>query len=247
MKRIFLAVTVLFLLSGCAGNTTFLYKPSAPTIGAQSLPVKVAVLPFKDGTEDFTKRGNELLDQERLMYNLAKAGVGSLTTALTPELWAKALADDMAASGDFQAVTFLYSPAEVKDEDFIIEGVVEKANYSGVWARPNEFALSLRALRRVDTVLIWEKKFIREFKSTHPQAPPQGCGMSPQCMVDRLHADINGVMQSFFAEARTDLVRTLASPGDRSGQFAPLSVASPQALPAGESVDREIERILKGN
>jgi hypothetical protein len=243
MKRILLAATALFLLAGCAGNTTFLYKSSAPTIGAQKLPVKVAVLPFKDGTEDFTKRGNELLDQERLMYNLAKAGAGSVITALTPELWAKALADDMASSGDFQSVTFLYSPAEVKDEDFIIEGMVEKANYSGTWARPNEFALSLRALRRVDTVLIWEKKFIREFKSTHPQ----GCGMSPQCMVDRIHADINGVMQSFFTEARTDLVRTLASLGDRHGQYAPLSAVSPETLPAGETVDREIERILKGN
>jgi hypothetical protein len=50
-------------------------------------------------------------------------------------------------------------------------------------------------------------------------------------------------MQDIFAEARTDLVRTLASPGDRSG----LSATSPETPSAGEAVDREIERILKGN
>jgi len=243
MKRILLAATALFLLSGCAGNTTFVYKPSAPLADGRNLPVKVAILPFKDATEDFTKRGSELFDQDNLMYNLAKAGVGAMITALTPELWAKALADDMAASGDFQTVTFLFSP-EVKDEDFIIEGAVNKAYLSGVWARPNEFALSLRALRRTDNRQSWEKEVVRAWKTPGPAILYDGCKMGPQCMVDRSHADINGVMQSMFAEARTDLVRTLEP---LSGGQVRTDASMPSAAPAPppESVDETIENILK--
>ena len=77
--------------------------------------MNIAVLPFKDGTEDFTKRGSTW-NPEYLVYNLAKAGVYGQITALTPEFWAKASADDMAASGAFRAVRFIYSPTESTDE-----------------------------------------------------------------------------------------------------------------------------------
>ncbi|MDD2900484.1 MAG: PDZ domain-containing protein [Desulfuromonadaceae bacterium] len=211
------AALLLVLMVGCSVNEKFVYKPAAPVAESPKLPVKVAVLPFKDGTENFTKRGSELFDQENLMYNLAKAGIGSHVNALTPELWAKAFADELAASGSFQAVRFAYSPSELVDEEYFIEGTLEKAYLGGTWVKPNQFALSLRALRRADNRPVWEKGIARTWKN----APTMydGCGMGLQCMVDRHHADYNQTMQSMFAEARTDLVKTIAPfAGNRGGE-----------------------------
>jgi hypothetical protein len=251
ITRWLVAALTLASLAGCASNTTFVYKPSAPSPGARKLPLRVAVLPFKDATEDFTKRGNELFDQANLMYNLAKAGVGSTMTALTPELWAKALADDMAASGEFQSVVFMYSRSELKGEDIIVEGAVEKALFSGTWDKPNEFAISLRALRKTGDRPAWEKGVARVWKTPPPGILYDGCRMGPQCMVDRLHADMNKTMQGMFAEARSDLGGTLASlSGSAPATDYPapgLPAASPPAIPSAESADAEIERILKGN
>jgi hypothetical protein len=246
MKRFLLGGLFLLLTAGCSYNSTFVYKPSASAAGGQKLPLKVAVVAFKDGTEDFTKRGNELIDQKNTVYNLAKGGWGGVMTALTPELWAKALADELAASGPFGSVRFVYTPAEAADEEIRIEGIVEKASLSGTFVGPpNEFVLDLRAFRQSDVHPVWEKKISRKWVITDRETLYAGCGgdFDFQCAVYRHHADSNRVMQDIFAEARTDLVRTLASPGDRSG----LSATSPQTLPAGEAVDREIERILKGN
>ncbi len=50
------------LMTGCSGNSNFVYKPSPPAVGERKLPVKVAVLPFQDGTEEFTKRGSIFSD-----------------------------------------------------------------------------------------------------------------------------------------------------------------------------------------
>ena len=77
----FVAV-VLLLMAGCGINSTFVYKPGAPAASGPKLPVKVAVLPFKDGTEDFTKRGG-LFAKEGYTYNLAKSDIGDLITALS--------------------------------------------------------------------------------------------------------------------------------------------------------------------
>jgi hypothetical protein len=246
MKRFLLGGLFLLLTAGCSYNSTFVYKPSAFAAGGQKLPVKVAVVAFVDGTEDFTKRGSELFDQKNTVYNLAKGGWGGVMTALTPELWAKALADELAASGPFGSVRFVYTPAEAADEEIRIEGIVEKASLSGTFVGPpNEFVLELRAFRRTDVHPVWEKKISRNWVINDRNTLYAGCGgdFDFQCAVYRHHADSNRVMQDIFAEARTDLVRTLASPGDRSG----LSATSPETPSAGEAVDREIERILKGN
>lgn len=246
MKRILIVAIWLFLLTGCAGNTMFIYKPSTPAEGVRKLPLKVAVLPFKDATEDFTKRGNVLLDQEHLMLNLAKTGMGNAITPITPELWAKAFADDLASSGDFQKASFIYSPSELKDEEFIIEGAVEKAYFSDAGGTPNEFTLSLRALERTDNRLIWEKEISRAWKTT-PNTLYYGCGMGAQCYVDRLHTEINKVLQSIFAEAREDFVKTLEPLSKKqTGDYGRSPAALPASLPAAESVDETIEGILKG-
>ena len=106
---------VFALLAGCAANTNFVYKPNPPAAGAPKLPAKVAVLPFEDGTENFTKRGSTLSDGQ---YNLAKTGIPGVMTAMPPEFWGKSFADELAASGSFRSVRFVYSPSEIKDESF---------------------------------------------------------------------------------------------------------------------------------
>ena len=243
VRYLFLLVTAL-IMAGCSTNSTFIYKPAAPVTGGLRLPISLAVFPFKDGTEDFTSRGS-IFNPESLYYNLAKAGIGGQITAVTPDLWAKAFADDMASSGDFKSVRFVYGQSELVDEDFYIEGTLKKATVSGSWAMPNEFALSLQALQRVDKQLIWEKEVTYSWKNT--PAMYEGCGaMSIQCMVDRHHADVNRVMQGLFAEARSDITRTLAPRhGKRPGANA-TSTGTPNTPQPRESAEEAIERILKG-
>ncbi|HQT98653.1 MAG TPA: hypothetical protein PK416_12400, partial [Thermodesulfobacteriota bacterium] len=191
MKKLLVVAFALVLMAGCSLNSTFAYKPSAPSAGGAKLPVKIAVLPFKDGTEDFTKRGSTWAP-ESLTYNLAKAGIVGQITALTPELWAKAFADDMAASGAFRAVRFIYSPTEMVDEEFYIEGTLEKAYVAVALDEPNEFALGLRALRRADNRLVWEKEVTRAWNIQRTLY--DGCGrVQNQCIVDLHHADISRV------------------------------------------------------
>jgi len=257
MKRVLIAAASLVLLAGCVSNrnldgkasdTTFVYKPNAPAEGGQKLPVKVAVLPFNDGTEDFTKRGS-IWVAESLTYNLAKSGISGSITALTPDLWAKAFADDMTTSGAFRAARFIYSPSELVDEDFYIEGTVKKAYVAGSWTRPSEYVLGLHAVRRADNKPAWEKEVTRELFSR--KSDFDGCGTSMQCMADRSHAAMNLVMQGMFAEARTDFMAALGSPpGNRSGEdgLPPAGEAwkdKATSPPAPESVEETIDKILK--
>jgi len=222
--RVSFAAVALLLVAGCSVNSTFVYKPGGPAVGGPKLPVKVAVLPFKDGTEDFTDRGSIFSGGS---YNLAKAGIAATMTPLTPELWAKSFAEELAASGSFRSARFLYSPSELTDEDFFVEGTLTKAYIGKLWDDGNEFAISLRALTRSDKRLVWEKQVTRAWKNT--LALYKGCGgMAIQCMVDRHHADTNRVMQGMFAEARADLVATLASlSGSRAGENGLPPAASP--------------------
>jgi hypothetical protein len=238
------SVLALLLMAGCGVNSTFVYKPGGPAAGGMKVPVKVAVLPFKDGTEDFTKRGS-VLAPESLYYNLAKAGIGGQITALTPDLWAKAFADDTAAAGVFQSVRFVYGPSELVDEDLYIEGTLGKATVSGAWVNPSEFALGLRAVRRADKKPVWEKEVSRVWKNT-PATLYKGCGgMAIQCMVDRHHEDANRVMREIFAEARADLMATIASQSGIRAEEGSLPPTASPAPHAPESVEQTIERLLK--
>ena len=250
MMGLLVAALILMFTAGCAPNSQFVYKPGPPEAGGPKLPVKIAVLPFKDGTEDFTKRGSEW-NPDTLVFNLAKGGIGGTTTALTPDLWAKAFADDMAASGAFRAVRFVYSPSEFVDEEFTIEGTVEKAYVVVTLLNPNEFSLGLRAVRRADNRRVWEKKVTRAWKIR--PALYDGCGrVQNQCRADRLHAEMNRVMREMFAEARTDLVATLAAlSGSGAGEDGlppatwEATKPEPSKPPAPESMEQTIDRILK--
>ncbi|MDA8122069.1 MAG: PDZ domain-containing protein [Deltaproteobacteria bacterium] len=209
------AALALLLMAGCGVNSTFVYKPGGPAVGGPKLPVKVAVLPFKDGTEDFTDRGSVFISGGQ--YNVAKAGIAATMTALTPELWAKSFAEDLAASGVFRAVRFIYGPSELVDEDISIEGTLTKAYVGKTFDNFNEFAVSLRALTRSDKRIVWEKEVTRRWKT--PGNAYAGCGMGIQCSVDKFKAEYNKAMQGMFAEARADLVATLAaSSGSPAGE-----------------------------
>jgi hypothetical protein len=239
--RFAIAALALALLAGCSVNSTFVYKPGAPVAGGAKLPVKIAVLPFKDGTEDFTDRGSVFSSGQ---YNLAKAGVTATITALTPELWAKSFAEELAVSGNFRSARFVYSPSELVDEDLFVEGTVNKAYAGKTLDDLNAFAISLRVLTRSDKRLVWEKVVAREWKT--PGNAYAGCGMGIQCSVDKFKAEYNKAMQGMFAEARADLVATLASlSGSRAGEGGLPQAGSP-AAPASESPEQTIDRILKG-
>ncbi len=253
MKKILTAAIALLLMAGCGVNSTFVFKPGGPSADGMKLPVKVAVLPFKDGTEDFTRRGSEW-NPDTLRFNLAKAGISGQITALTPDLWAKAFADDTAAAGVFRSVRFVYSPAEMLDEEFTIEGTVEKAYAAVTLVDPSEFALGLRALRRADNRVVWEKEVTRAWKIQGTLY--DGCGrVQNQCRVDRHHADMNRVMREMFAEARADLMATIASQsGSRDGESGLPSGASPGDVTIGkgtttssppESVEQTIDKLLR--
>lgn len=112
MKHLLIVVVILGVMTGCASGPGFVYTTSATAGNGSKLPVKVAVLPFKDATEDFTTQGS-IFAPAGLTLNLVKAGIPGTAFALTPEVWAKSFADDLTASGNFQSVRFVYSLSEV--------------------------------------------------------------------------------------------------------------------------------------
>jgi hypothetical protein len=236
-----LAVMVLVSLAGCAVNSTFVYKPGTPAPGGPQLPVKVAVLPFKDGTEDFTDRGSVFSSGQ---YNLAKAGISATMTALTPELWSKSFAEELAASGAFRSARFVYGPAELVDEDVFIEGTLRHALAGKTFDDINLFAISFRALNRSDKRVVWEKDVTKEWKTRRDIYA--GCGAGIQCSVDKFHSEYNLAMREIFAAAGADLAATLASrSGSRPAEGGVPPAASP-APQAPESVEDTIDKILKG-
>ena len=237
LKRLLLGGLLLLLAAGCSTTPTFVYKPGPPEAGVTRVPVKLAVLPFADGTEDFIRRG-KVLEPETLRFNLAKSGIDGQINALTPAFFAKSFAEELAASGRFRSVRFLSTAAELVDEDYRIEGTVENATVSGAWNQPNDFVLHFRALRGEDRLPVWEKTVSRSFVNTPDLYA--GCGtFDRQCQFDRGQARMNEVIRGIFLEARQDLLAYLARDrGDINER--PDRQASP------ESVDVTIESILQG-
>jgi hypothetical protein len=89
---------------------------------------------------------------------------------------------------------------------------------------------------------IWEKEAGISWND-RPEVSP-ACSLSMNCVVGKLHEDWNRRMNAVLAEARIDFVAALAAlteggPGGSAGTKA-------AERPAGETVDRAIENILKG-
>lgn len=244
-RGLFAAVLAAAMTSGCV-DSRFVYKPGGAAPGATKLPVKIAVLPFADGTEDFTVIGSVVWQSEIRKFNLAKVGEPEKIDALPPAFWSKTFVDELAASGRFETVRFIYDRSEATDEAFLVEGTLQKAYLeSGTLGHPHEFALAFRALRRADGRPAWEKAVARSWKES--PGDYDACGFfSVQCPVDVVHARLNRAMQGMFAEAGADLAATLATlAGGGTGAGGSLPVVPPAGqLPS--SVDETIEGILKG-
>ena len=236
------AAAVFNLAAGCSYNTNFVYKPTPPAAGGPKLQVKAAVLPFEDGTENFTGRGSVLAKDYH--YNLAKAAAEGTMNPLPPEFWGKSFADELAASGSFRAVRFVYSPSELQDEGFVVDGILKKAVFAATWDHPNEILVSFRAVRRSDSKVVWEKEIGKTWKT--PLNVYDDCGLgAAQCRIYSWHSDWNKWMGGVLAEARADLVGTLASLSEGGTEGG--AGAKPGGQPAPpESVDQTIDKILKG-
>ncbi|HEY5997232.1 MAG TPA: hypothetical protein VIU29_09425 [Candidatus Deferrimicrobiaceae bacterium] len=242
MRKRVIGGLLLLLSAGCSVNDRFVYKPTPIAADVERLPFGIAVLPFADGTEDFVRRGS-VFEPESLFFNLAKGGIDGHITALTPELWAKSFAEELAASGRFRSVRFVYARSELADEEFRIDGVLEKMTAAAAFTRENEVAVLVRAVRASDDRAVWEARFERRWK-TSPQLY-DGCGaLDKACMNERGHASTNRLMQSILSEAGAALAAKLPTLAGR-GESPPGTSSDP--LPAPGSAESDIERILKGN
>jgi hypothetical protein len=235
MKRILVVALALVVAGGCSLHPTFVYSPSAPAQGERRIPVKAAVLPFADGTREYTTDGSSLGGY----VNLAKSGIDHGVDAFTSNRWGKAFADELAASGCFLAVRYVTDISQGADDEVIVAGTVMKADVPILGgADPVRFAVSLNARIGRDGRTIWEKAVSRDEALGVGYA--LGCGFNRQCAIDRRHAHHNDLLRGMYLEARQDLVATLARDrGDASER--------PGRPASAGSADETIEGILKGN
>jgi hypothetical protein len=205
--------------------------------------MKVAVLPFTDGTGEYTRH-----DSSKGGYvNLAKTGIDYGIGPFTPNRWGEAFAAELAASGGFQAVRFVADISGGADDEVIVAGTVTKADVPIIGGSdPVRFAVNLNARIGKDGRPFWDKTVSREDATGGGYGV--GCGFSRQCAIDRRHAHHNDLLRGIFIEASADLTKSLSSrSGSRGGENGLSSGASPSLLPSTESLDETIEEILKGN
>ncbi|MBI5575585.1 MAG: hypothetical protein HY896_04400 [Deltaproteobacteria bacterium] len=236
MKRMLMAFLAACFLAGCSSG--FVYQRKAnPSGDVPKLPVKVAVVAFRNGTVDNTSAGNIVTGH---VFNLARTDINGLwlntgaafsVSSLPPEKWAKSLAEDMAASGAFRSVKFLYSLSEVTDEDIVVEGALTKSDFTTIKDKPDEFALHLKVLRMPGNAVVREADVGRS--GIRPRNLTSGCFSYGGCVVDRIHGYLNGVMQAIFTDIRLDLVRVLSPPPEKK-----------PGPPAKESPEEVVKRIL---
>jgi hypothetical protein len=199
--------------------------------------LKVAVLAFEDGTEDFTKRGSPFGGYE---FNLARTGINGLAigsgaayevSPMPPVFWARALAEDLSASGEFASARLVFSRSEIAGDDILVEGVLKHASMNNKPKQePDRFSLHLRFSRLPDHALLWEGDVGRAV--IRPQNLTRGC-IAGSCAIDRINGYLNDVMRAVFSDARAALGSVL------SQQAAP-----PQNLQGGEPTEELIKRLI---
>ncbi len=235
MKRFAALLLYAGFLAGCSSGLVYQRKAD-PAQDTPKMPVKVAVVAFQNGTEEFTSRGNIFSGQ---VFNLSRTDINGLSlnigaafsvSSLPPGQWAKSLAEDMAASGSFRSVKFMFAPSEVTDEDIVVEGALTKANFTTVKGQPDEFVLHLKALRVSDNTVVREGDVGRS--SVRPRNLISGCILGT-CAIERIHGYLNGIMQGVFTDARLALVASLEPPPTRKPE-----------TPGQDSPEEVINRIL---
>lgn len=235
-----LALALAAALAGCAHTEPLTYRPGPPAAGAARLPVRLAVLPLQDGTEDFTKEGS-VFQPETLRLNLVKGGVAGTLEPVTPPMWSRALAAELDASGRFRSARFVYEAAEAVEEDLVVSGTIRRAYAFGSWDRPGEFEVELRATRRQGGAPAWTRTVIQ--RPVGSRASYDACGASVSCVNQVSHAHLNATLRAMFEEAGADLARALSG-GRPAPQAAPAG--QPAAAPPPERVEDTIQRILDG-
>ena len=236
MKRLLVLILSASCLAGCSSGFVYQRKPD-PVQNASKLPVKVAVVAFEDGTRDFTSEGNIFSGH---VFNLARTDINGLSinsgaafsvSSLPAAKWSKSLAEDMASSGAFTSVKFMYTSSEAAGEDIVVEGALTKAYYTTIKDKPDEFVIHLKVRRMPDNAVVREGDVGKS--AIRPRGLTNGCLGYGGCVVDRIHGYLNGVMQDIFAQVRLDLLRALDAPPGKK-----------PALPKPESPDEVIQRIL---
>ena len=236
MKRLLILFLLASCLAGCSSGFVYQRKPD-PVQDVPKSPVKVAVVAFEDGTRDFTSEGNIISGH---VFNLARTDINGLSlntgaafsvSSLPAANWSKALAEDMAASGAFRSVKFVFAPSEVTDEEIVVEGALTKAYFTTINDKPDEFVLHLQVRRIPDNTVVREGDVGRS--AVGPRGLLTSCLTYGGCVVGRIHDYLNGVMQGIFADVRRDIVRALAPPpGEKP------------APPAQDSPEEVVKRIL---
>lgn len=192
------ALLVLALAGGCTA-TPFVYHPRTSPAAGPRAPVRVVVLPFANGTEDFVER---IVYGKERRFNLSRKGFANVIGAVPPELWARAFAQELDASGRFRSAGFAYGREEAGAADVIVEGTLLKA-----YGPPGEWALALRATRTAGGGPVWSREVSRTFTRFD---------------MAEIHERLDETMRELFEEAGADLARTLAGPATDPGP-APAS------------------------
>ncbi|TRZ97200.1 MAG: hypothetical protein D4R80_07430 [Deltaproteobacteria bacterium] len=221
MKRVLILFLSASFLAGCSSG--FVYQRKAdPAQDGQKGSIKVAVVAFEDGTRNFTSEGNIISGH---LFNLARTDINSLSLSPVPVFsvsplftvsslpaanWSKSLAEDMAASGAFRSVKFVFGPSEVTDEEIVVEGALTKAYLTTISDKPDEFVLHLKVRRVSDNTIVLEGDVGKT--GVRPSGLTTTCFTYGGCVVGRINKYLNGIMQGIFADVQRDLVLALAPP-----------------------------------
>ncbi len=226
------ALLALLLGAGCTHQKPFVYRPVRGPAAAPQVPFRLAVLPFEDATEDYLQKGTTL-DPPHLWWNLARGGAPQLFEPVTAPLWAQGLARQLEASGRFRSARFCVDLSEVVDEDYLVTGMLTRADLAGASANESRYEFRLAATRRKDGRKVWERTVSRAVKGRQRY---EACGgFALDCVARMAHEELQAAVAGMYEEAGADLAQTLA------GTPSP----APGGPPAAEGpVDETIRRIL---
>jgi len=232
MKKVSILFLAASLLAGCSSGFKYQRKAEPAQDSPKQLPVNIAVVAFEDRTRDFTSEGNIFSGH---VFNLARTDINGLSlntgaaftvSSLPAAKWSKSLAEDMAASGAFRSVKFMFAPSEVTDEEIVLEGALTKAYFTTINDKPDEFVLHLKVRRMPGNTVVREGDVGKI--GVRPGGLTTTCFTYGGCVVGRIHEYLNGVMQGIFADVRRDLVLALAPPPEKKpdvpGQTSPEEV-----------------------
>ena len=230
---------VVALMAGCAVNPNFVYKPNPAAAGGRKLPVKVAVLPFEDGTENFTKRGSVMGDGQ---YNLAKTGISGGMTAMPPEFWGKVLRRRARGLGQFPVGPLHLQPLRVQGRGLLRRRHLEEGHLRG----------HVRLRER-------DSRFLPGHETVRQKG---GLGKGNREGMENPEERVRRVRPGDAVHVRQDARRLEHVDGRRPGRgeggprgdaCVPFgrrgregAGAKPAGPPAPESVEQTIDKILKG-